>query len=98
MWGMLLTFLFTVAAPLVVRVLLALGIGAVTYTGADFLVTEAETYVLNSFTGIGGKVYTVLSMAGIDQGIRIVFAAAGAYIAIKVAMGAFTKITMTNPA
>lgn len=91
LWVSLQAWLFTVAPALVTRVLIALGIGLFTYTGADFVVTEAETYVLGQLGSVPNKAYAILSMSGIDQGVRIVFAAAAAYISIRVAMGAMSS-------
>lgn len=89
-WVAFNTWLFTVAPALVTKVLIALGIGMVTYTGADYLVTNAETYILAQLGGVPAKAYAVLKIAGIDEGIRMVFAAASAYITIRTTMGAFS--------
>lgn len=88
-WVSLQVWLFTVIPALAVRLMIALGIGFVTYSGGDLLITQAESYVLNQLAGTPSKVYTILQMAGIAEGIRIVFAAAGAYITIRTTMGAY---------
>ena len=97
LWVGIQTFLFITVLPLVVRVLTGLGFGVVTYTGASFVVTEAETYIFTKFAGFPANVYTVLVMAGLDEALKIIFAAASATISIKVAMGLFTK-WKTRPA
>ena len=91
LWVSIQAWLFTVAPALVTRVLIALGIGMFTYTGADFVVTEAETYIFSQLGSIPNKAYAIISMSGVDQGVRILFAAAGAYISIRVTMGAFSS-------
>ena len=91
LWVGIQTFLFITILPLVVRVLTGLGLGVVTYSGASFVVTEAETYIFSTFAGFPANVYTVLVMAGLDEALKILFAAASASIAIKVAMGVFSR-------
>lgn len=97
LWIAIQTFLFTAGPALVAKILTALGIGLVTYTGADFAVSEAETYILNNMAGWPTDVYQIMALAGLDQGIRMMFAAMSAYVTIRVTMGAFSMFK-ANPA
>ena len=78
--------------PLVVKVLTALGIGFVTYTGADFILTEGKNYILANYNSMPAEMLAILTKAGFLQGLNILFAAWAAAIAVKVTMGAFTKL------
>jgi len=89
--------LFFVAIPIVIKVLLALGFGFASYTGAEFAVTQAETYVLNHFSGMPSAAFQIMSMAGFLEGFKIVFAAYTSAIGLKVTFGAFSKMTLTKP-
>lgn len=80
--------------PMVVSVLLALGVGIVTYTGMDIAITEAETYIMSSYNTMPAAAVLIMNKAGILQGLNIFFAAWTASISIRVAMGAFTKIRL----
>lgn len=83
-----------VAVPLVVKILIALGIGIVTYTGAGYAVDSAEVFLNSQLTGMPADAYAILAMAGLDVGIKIIFAAAAANISIKTAMGVFKRFTV----
>lgn len=95
-WIAIQTFLFAVAPALVTRVLIALGIGVVSYTGAEYAVSEAEAYILNTMGGWSADLYAIMQMAGLDVGIKMLFAAASSYITIRITMGAFSMFR-ANP-
>ena len=57
--------------PLVTRVLSALGMGTVTYVGADTALTGALQHVKNAFTGIAGEIAQLLAMAGFFEAMAI---------------------------
>lgn len=89
------TGLTVMIVPLVVSVLLALGVGVVTYTGMDFAVTSAQSYILGSYNNMPSAAILIMNKAGILQGLNIFFAAWTSSIAIRVAMGVFTRIKLT---
>ena len=84
---------WAIVVPIVVRILLALGIGIATYTGADFAITSAETYVFQNFNGLSVNMYSIAVLAGFHEGLKIMFAAFAAQITIKTTMGAFKRFT-----
>lgn len=57
--------------PLVSRVLSSLGVGTVTYMGADSALSSALTAAKNAFMGIGGEVLQLLAMAGVFDAMAI---------------------------
>jgi hypothetical protein len=57
--------------PLVTRVLSALGMGTVTYVGADTALSAALNQVKASFAGITGEVAQLLAMAGFFDAMAI---------------------------
>lgn len=69
------SFLATVAGPLVKRVLLALGIGMLTFTGFQVSVTAAKSYVQSNFGGLPSDVVHILGLMKFDVAVNIVFAA-----------------------
>lgn len=80
------------AVPLVVKVLVALGIGFVTYTGADFALTEGQTWLNTQVGSLPSNMYNVLMLMGLDEGMKILFAAFAVNISIKATVGAFTRV------
>lgn len=90
-------FLLSIAVPLVVKVLLALGVGFAVYTGADVVFTEAETFINAELAGLPADLYAIFQLMGVMQGLSILFAAYASATAIKVALGAFSKVTFTAP-
>ena len=83
--------LMAISVPLVIRVLAGLGIGLVTFTGADFALTEIQSFFTSQIGGMPSDMVEVMYLAGFDTGIAIIFAAWSAYITILVTLGAFTK-------
>lgn len=69
------SFLGTISAPLVKRVLVALGIGMVTFAGFQLSVNAAKSYVQSNFSGLPSDVVHILGLLKFDVAINIVFAA-----------------------
>ena len=76
-----------IAASLVGRVLLALGISFVTYSGFDAGVTWLLNQIKTNFAGIPADVLSFLAWLWIDKAIGVIFAAYSAALAIKMAGG-----------
>ena len=85
-------FLASIIKPLVARVLLALGIGLVTYKGVDVMLENVVSAAQGAWDGVGANLVTIASMAGIDQVITIILSSITAAITLKLVSGAMTKI------
>ena len=81
-------FLLTIAGPLALRVLLALGIGTLTFTGVDTAFGALVTSVTNSYGGLPAAVLQLVSLASIPAALGLVLGAMNARIAIWAAAGA----------
>lgn len=96
MWGALARVLVGVLAgsigSLVGRALLALGIGFVTYKGADVGVTALYSYVKASFAGAPASVVQLLAYLWVDKAISLMFSAFTAALAIRTAASGLTRI------
>jgi len=64
-------WLASITWPLVSRVLLAMGIGTVTYTGASTALNSALEAGKNAFAGMSGDVLQLLAMAGFFDAMSI---------------------------
>lgn len=83
--------LLTVAGSMVGRVLLALGMGYVTYTGFSSSVTFLLDGIKANMGGMGGDVVAFLAWLWVDKAIGLVFSAYSAALLVKLAGS--TKLT-----
>lgn len=83
------------AVPLVIKILVALGVSVVTYVGADFAITEAQSFIDAQIGSMPASMLQIMYLAGFDTGIKIIFACWSAYISIRVTMGAFSKVKIS---
>lgn len=96
MWSALARVLVGVLAgsigSLVGRALLALGIGFVTYKGADAGVNALYSYVKAAFSGAPATVVQLMAFLWIDKAISLMFSAFTVALAIKTAASGLTRI------
>ena len=87
--------LLQICASLVGRVLLALGISFVTYTGFDIGITALLNEIKTTFGGLPTEVLNVLAWLWLDKAIGLIFASFAAALVIKMAGGnTLTKMVM----
>jgi hypothetical protein len=67
--------LIQVAATLVGRVLIALSVGYVTYTGVSILVDSVKADVIANFSSLDSNILTTLGVLQVDTAITMVFSA-----------------------
>ena len=83
----------TIMGTLVGRVLLALGLSYVTYSGFDIAVGSLLTGIKSNMSGMGVEVVNLLGWFWVDKAIGMVFSAFSAALAIKMAGGStLTKL------
>lgn len=86
---LLFAFLTTVVGPLVKKVLVALGIGTVSYIGMNALLDRAKSEIMSNFNGMLTDVVQLMGLAKVDVAINIVFSA----ILVRLVMNGFNKVT-----
>lgn len=64
-------WLASITWPLVTRVMVALGVGTVTYTGADTALTSALNAAKTGFVGMSSDILQLLAMAGFFEAMSI---------------------------
>ena len=89
--------LLNVVGTMAGRVLLGLGLGFVTYKGADVAVVSIFTKVKESFGGMQGEVVQFLAFMWVDKGISVIFSAFVVALAIKTAAGGLTSLRARKP-
>jgi hypothetical protein len=85
-WG----FILSILVPLTKRILIAAGVGVVTYAGIDTAFGYAKDQVISSYGAMGGDVANIVSLAGFGTAIGIVLGAITARIAL-IAVSKFVK-------
>lgn len=84
-------WLLAAAWPIVKKVLIALGIGVVTYGGLQAIGTQVNNAVVSAWGSLGGYAFQILSMAGIPDCIGIILGGINARIAL-LAVGRIGKV------
>jgi len=80
------------------RVLIALGIGVVTYAGIDTAITAFKTQAFTYMAGAPSTVVNILYLTKVDQAITIIFSAYLGTVAMRGIAGALTKFVHKAPA
>lgn len=94
MWGVLVNLLVGAAATimpsLVGRVMLALGVGFVTYKGIDVGISALRLQAISSIQGIGGDALQLLGFLWVDKAISVLFSAVTVSLVMR-GVGAASK-------
>jgi len=80
------------------RVLVALGIGLVTYAAIDTGITAFKTQAFTYLAGAPATIVNILFMTKVDQAITIIFSAYLGTVAMRGISGAITKFAFKAPA
>lgn len=87
----LLGVLGPVLMSVVGRVLVALGIGVVTYAGMDVALEALRTQVIQNLGALPATIVTVLYQTKVDQALNIIVSALLGSIAMRGIAGSITK-------
>lgn len=74
-FALLWSFLGTVVGPLVMKVLKALGIGAISYVGINAVLDQAKDAILSNMAGLPADVASLMGLFKFDVAINITLAA-----------------------
>lgn len=89
--GNIAVWLLALAWPLAKKVLVALGIGVVTYGGLQYVGAQVSGAVQSSYGALGGYTLDILNLAGIGESMGITLGAINARIAL-VAVGKIGRV------
>lgn len=64
-------WLASITWPIVSRVFASIGLGTLTYAGADSALTQALTYSKNAFVGMSSDIASLLAIAGFFDAMAI---------------------------
>ncbi|MFY9327487.1 MAG: DUF2523 domain-containing protein [Georgfuchsia sp.] len=79
------SWLVALAGPVAKRVLIALGIGVVSYAGYSSIVEQIKTLVLNQWGSLTGPMVVFLSIGGIGESLGILLSALATRAALMAA-------------
>lgn len=94
MWVALGGVLLQIAGSLVGRVLLAMGIGYVTYKGVDVSTTYLVNMVKDSIAGLPAEIIDFLAFCWVDKGLSLIFSTWTSCIAFSGIGAGLTKMRM----
>ena len=90
----LIPFIALTLKYLVVRLLIAFGVAAVTYAGYAVAMNTFKDFIVQNMQSMPSDILQLLLIAGFGQGLGYIFGA----FAFKIAMTTINKITMSLPA
>jgi len=90
--GNIAVWLMALAVPLAKKVLVALGIGAITYAGLSAIGSQVQSAVVSSWGSMGSVTLAILGIGGCAKAVGIILSALSARIAL-VAVGKIGKVT-----
>lgn len=90
--------LATLLQSLVPRILFSLGIGFATFTGFQVALDALKADVIAGMQGLPATVVTVLSLLQVDRGVSLVLSAWLGVVALRLANGVLTRLTMRGVA
>jgi len=87
--------LVTAAGSIVGRVLIALGIGYVTYSGVDTALGVLKTAIWSNMSATGATVLGIMATLQVDTAINIIFSALTARLVLNgLTSGAITRMVI----
>jgi hypothetical protein len=92
----LFSFLLTLVPALVAKILLATGIGVVSYVGIQALLSNLTAVVLSNAGSVTADMAGILGMLRMDVCISMVLSALSIRIALQTANGVLSKVSFTN--
>ena len=85
-------WLLLMAIPLVKKVLVGLGIGAITYAGLTAVGSQIQSAVVSNWGAMGTVTLAILALGGCTKAVGIILSAIAARIAI-ISIGKIGKVT-----
>ncbi|SIS44658.1 DUF2523 family protein [Neptunomonas antarctica] len=72
MWGTILTFIFSIAGPLVFTIIRIIGVSAVTFLGMNLAVGFAVDYMLDNYNGLPSQLLGLMDLCGANSGLVMI--------------------------
>ncbi len=92
----LIASLVSLVPAFVAKILIALGIGVVSYVGVNALLGRITASVMSSAGSISGDVGVFLNLVGFDVCLGMVLSALAVKLALQTTNGVINKVSFTN--
>ena len=76
------TWLMSLAGPLLIQALIAIGVGVLTVTGLDVALNQAIAWINTGVSGLPSDMANVLALGGVFQGVSYIVGALSARVAL----------------
>lgn len=92
----LIALLGSVMPWIVAKIVIALGVGVLSYVGSSALLSTLTNSVLSNAGAISGDIGSFLNLAGVDVCISMILSALSMRLALQTTNGVINKVTFTN--
>lgn len=92
----LIASLITLVPAFVAKILIALGVGVVSYVGMNALLGRLTSIALGQMGSISGDIGVFLNIAGVDVLFSMLLSALSMRVALQTTNGVINKVTFTN--
>ena len=96
LWGAIASFISYMIVPILSQVMVALGVGVVSYVGFSIVIDELVVMVQGHLSGIPLIALNIMNLFGFDSAIGIIFSTATALVTLHAITGA-TRMTWKKP-
>lgn len=86
-------FIIATIVPIVFKVLVALGIGFVTYSGVTLGIDQISAFVESQFTGLPSYILQLIALMKVDIAISMLLAAYSAKLALQSVNGSISRFS-----
>lgn len=87
-------WILALAGPFIRRILIALGVGVISFAGLTLLANQVRDQVLSNLSGLTGDAYQVIAMSGAFEAVGILLGGLAARAALM-AMERFGRVVTT---
>lgn len=94
--AMLVGWLISLVPALIAKIIIALGIGVVSYTGINLIVTGLTSAVMSAWGGVTGDVAAFCGLLQLDVCASLSLSAVAMRVALQTVNGVINKISFTN--
>lgn len=86
MWAAISSFLMVMVKPVLTQLVIALGVGVVSYTGYSVAITQLTDTITNNYNGLPVVALNIMNLFGVDSAIGII-------VSTAISLAAFTALT-----
>mgnify|MGYP000255009981 CR=1 FL=1 len=94
--GAVWTFITIILSSLIIRVVIALGVGIIVYSGIDAGLDAAQTYIETEWSGLPAYMLQLLGILQLDTAIAIILAAYSARFTIQMIGGTLSRLSISG--